>query len=57
MADLSDRHPRLNLVNLEAAAASIVTGGTLLLSVESARGILPGVLDAEGLAWTEVAIT
>ena len=56
MADLSDRHPRLNLLNLEAAAATIVIGGTLLLSAASARGILPQVLDAEGLAWTAVEI-
>lgn len=56
MADLSDRHPRLNLLNLEAAAATIVIGGTLLLSAESARGILPGVLDSEGLGWTAVEI-
>lgn len=57
MADLSDRHPRLNLLNLEAAAAAIVSGWKLLLSAQSARGILPEVLDAEGLAWTAVEIT
>lgn len=57
MADLSDRHPRLNLLNLEAAAATIVVGGTLLLSAARARGVLPEVLDSEGLAWTAVEIT
>ncbi len=56
MADLSDRHPRLNLLNLEAAAAATVLGGTLLLSAEGAAGILPAVLDAEDLKWTSVPV-
>lgn len=56
MADLSDRHPRLSLLNLEATAAAVVIGGTLLLSTEGASGILPGVLDDEGLAWVAVEI-
>lgn len=51
MAELSQRHPRLNLLNLEAAAAGVVLGATLLLSIEGSRGVLPGVLDAEHVPW------
>ena len=57
MAELSERHPRLNLLNLEAAGAGLVLDATLLLSLESARGILPEVLDAEGIAWRTVEVT
>ena len=51
MAELSARHPRLNLLNLEAAAAALVLEATMLLSVEASRGVLPGVLTAEGIEW------
>lgn len=56
MAELSERHPRLNLLNLEAAAAGLVLDATVLLSGESARGVLPGVLDAENIRWRTVEI-
>jgi len=56
MADLSERHPRLNLLNLEAAAAGLVLNATVLLSNESARGVLPTVLDAENVEWRTVEI-
>jgi hypothetical protein len=56
MAELSERHPRLNLVNLEAASAALVLDATLLLSVEAARGVLPAVLDAENIPWRTVEI-
>jgi hypothetical protein len=56
MAELSERHPRLNLLNLEAAAAGLVLEATILLSVEAARGVLPAVLDAEGIPWRSVEI-
>jgi hypothetical protein len=56
MAELSDRHPRLNLLNLEAAAAGLVLDATVLLSTEASRGVLPAVLDAERVSWRTVAI-
>lgn len=56
MADIAGRHPRLNLLNLEAAASARLLGATVWLSAPSAAGILPTVLDAEGVAWTTVAI-
>lgn len=56
MAELSERHPRLNLLNLEAAAAGRVLDATVLLSIEATRGVLPGVLDAENIRWRTVDI-
>lgn len=56
MAELSERHPRLNLVNLEAAAAGVVLDATVLLSVEASRGVLPQVLDAEDVGWSVVEV-
>lgn len=56
MADLARRHPRLNLINLEAAAAGQSLDATLWLSRESAVGVLTGVLDQEGIEWQVVAI-
>jgi hypothetical protein len=56
MADLAGRHSSLNLLNLEAAAMGRLVGGTVWLSEESAAGILPGVLDDEGVDWVTVAI-
>lgn len=56
MAQLSERHPRLNLLNVEAAAAGLVLGATVLLSVEAAQGVLPGVLEAESIRWRTVEI-
>ena len=56
MAELSERHPRLNLMNLEAAAAGLVLNATLLLSTEASRGVLPEVLDAEQIEWRVVEI-
>lgn len=56
MAELSERHPRLNLLNLEAAAAGLVLDATVLLSIEASAGVLPAVLDHEGIAWLPVEI-
>lgn len=56
MAELSERHPRLDLLNLEAAAAGLVLDATVLLSVEASRGVLPGVLDAESVRWRTLEI-
>lgn len=53
MVGLARRHPRLNLLNLEAAAAAR-TLDTVWLSPEAAEGILPGVLDAERVPWRSV---
>jgi len=57
MADLARRHPHLNLLNLEAAAAARTLDATVWLSEQSASGVLPSVLDAHGLRWTAVEIT
>jgi hypothetical protein len=56
MAELSGRHPRLNLMNLEAAATGLVLNATMLLSIEAARGVLPEILDAENIRWRTVEI-
>lgn len=56
MAELSERHPRLNLLNLEAAATALVERATVLLSVEASSGVLPPVLDAEHITWRTIEI-
>ena len=54
MVDLARRHPRLNLLNLEATAAARTLDATIWLSPEAAGGILPGVLDVERIPWSKV---
>ncbi len=49
MASVAGRHPRLNLLNIEAAAAAIDTADVVWLSPKANEGLLPGVLDAEGV--------
>jgi hypothetical protein len=56
MAQIGKRHPRLNLLNLEAVAVGQLLAGTLWLSLEAAAGLLPAVLDEEQVAWQAVAI-
>ena len=56
MVELAARHPRLNLLNLEATALGRLLRATVWLSEESAGGVLPGVLDEEGVAWRTIAI-
>lgn len=56
MAELSERHPRLNLLNLEAAAVGLLLKATMLVSAEASRGVLPEVLDAENIEWRVVGI-
>ncbi|MGI8793143.1 MAG: hypothetical protein ACR2H3_08205 [Acidimicrobiales bacterium] len=56
MAELSERHPRLNLLNLEAAASASVLQATVLLSTQASEGVLPEVLDAEGIGWEIVPL-
>ncbi len=54
MARLAERHPRLNVLNLEATAAAVSLDATVLLSAEAIRGVLPRVLDAEHIPWRAV---
>lgn len=56
MARLAARHPRLNLMNLEAVALGHLLRATVWLSRESAEGILPHVLDQERVRWRTVTI-
>jgi len=56
MVDIASLHPRLNLLNLEAVAAAGLFAGSVWLSVETTQGILPAVLDAEGLTWKTVVV-
>jgi hypothetical protein len=51
MVAVAGRYPRLNLLNLEAAATAHVLGATIWLSPKAALGILPAVLESEGLDW------
>jgi len=56
MAALHQRHPGLNLLNTEAAAAAVLLDARVLLSPRAAAGILPSVLTAERVAWRTVEI-
>ena len=56
MVDVAGRHPRLNLLNLEAVAVGKLLSATLWLSHESASGVLPAALDREHVAWRTVTI-
>ncbi len=56
MVDVAGRHPRLNLLNLEAVAVARLLSGTIWLSEEATEGILPPVLHTEGVAWSTVPI-
>jgi len=56
MVDVARRHPRLNLLNLEAVATERLLGATLCLSPESGAGVLPESLDQEQVAWRIIAI-
>jgi hypothetical protein len=56
MARVALRHPHLNLLNLEAVAAGATLDATLWLSPPAASGVLPAVLDAEGIRWTPITV-
>ncbi len=56
MVTVQQRHPQLNLMNLEAAAAARVLDARVLLSARGADGVLPEVLTAENLSWRVVEI-
>jgi hypothetical protein len=56
MAQIAKRHPRLNLLNLEAVAMGQRLGATVWLSAEAAGGVLPAVLDQEDVPWQAVTV-
>lgn len=56
MVDVAGRNPKLNLLNLEAVATARFLNATTWLSPESAKGILPSVLDSESLSWVTIAL-
>jgi hypothetical protein len=53
MVDVATRHPRLNVMNVEAVAAARVLEARVLLSPASAAGVVTPVLEAEGIRWDE----
>jgi hypothetical protein len=56
MVDVATRHPRLNLLSLEAVAAASVLEATIWLSPLGAAGVLPNALDLEGIPWETVSV-
>lgn len=56
MVDVAGRHPRLNLLNLEAVAVGRLHSATIWLSDQGSAGVLPPILDAEGIAWRTVPL-
>jgi hypothetical protein len=56
MVRMHQRHSQLNVMNLEAVAAASLLEARVLLSLRAADGVLPRVLDAEGLVWKVIAV-
>ena len=56
MAAMHQRHPQLNVMNVEAAAAAMLLDARVLLSVPAAEGILSGILDEERIPWRVVTV-
>ena len=56
MVAMHQRHPQLNVMNVEAAAAATMLDARMLLSARAAEGILPAVLDAEAIRWRVVSV-
>jgi hypothetical protein len=54
MVSVAGRHPKLNLLNLEAVATAQLFQATVWLSPEGASGILPAILDSEDLDWETI---
>jgi hypothetical protein len=54
MARFAGSYPHLNLLNLEALATGRLLNAILWLSPESTNGVLPEILDKEGIAWRTV---
>lgn len=57
MADLARRHSQLNLLNLEAVVVARHLGAAVWLSVPAASGVLPAVLESEGVEWRSVTLS
>lgn len=51
MVGVAQRHPRLNIMNIEATAAALLLDARVLLSPAAAQGVLAPVLDAERIRW------
>jgi len=51
MAGVHRRHPHLNVLNTEAAAAALLLDAEMQLSPPTASGQLESVLADEGIAW------
>jgi hypothetical protein len=56
MARLARDHPKLNLLNLDAAASASILDADVWLSPQAARGILPPVLDDLTIWWRVVEV-
>jgi hypothetical protein len=54
MVDVQRRHPGLNILNTEAAAAALLLGAKMVLSPSTASGQLEAVLPAERIAFQTV---
>ena len=54
MVAVVGRHPRLNLLNLEAVATARLLQATVWLSPQGATGMLPEVLGEEDLTWESI---
>lgn len=52
MVEVSRRHGRLNLMNVEAVAAARLLEGPVMMSAKAAGGVLPAALEAEGIPWS-----
>lgn len=57
MTRIAKRHPRVNLLYLEAVAVGQLLAATIWLSPEAANGILPRILEREHVAWRCVPIS
>lgn len=51
MVTVHRRHPQLNLLNIEAAAAARLLAARVALSPAAADGVLPAILDDERIDW------
>lgn len=56
MVGLSERHPRLNVLNLEAVALAQDQEASIWLCERGARGVLAAVLDAESIGWLVIPL-
>ncbi|CAN5133333.1 hypothetical protein BH18ACT4_BH18ACT4_00690 [soil metagenome] len=56
MARIASRHPRLNVLNLEAAALAKLLLASVWLSEQSAGGVLPAVFETEGVPWSTITV-